>query len=658
MKNISIKVRLYAGFFLVLVLMGGVGVVSYSIFASSNAQFDEFSDSSDVAQSAQQLNSRVQAFAEEVTSYLETADPGELAALRAGQRDVSEAIMAFQLTVSGTPEEAFADRVAKAYAAHEKALEPALALVSQQVDLVETSMLPAAEGLVAWASEARETAIEDFNLPAAGHAAKVVEAVLEARIATSTYLQNHSDEQFATIWESLFIVTENLGQIPNSEAVEDLYAQYEDSLNTLSGILGEIESLEDALTEAGTRITKDSEQAKDSALAEQRTIRTSTSQSLRAAGNLVIGSNLIILLLGLGLAAFIGHGISQPLASMTKALQRLSEGDSTTEIPSLGRGDEIGAMAHAAQVFKEYSQKMERLRKEQAESERRGQDERRAAIRSLADDLESSVSGAINVIGSSAGQMENTARAMTANAETTTRRAGEVSTVTADATREVESVAANAEELNTSISAISQQIHQSSTISREAVERATKASAQVGDLRDAAERIGEVVALITNIADQTNLLALNATIEAARAGDAGKGFAVVAGEVKNLANQTSRATDEIGKQIGGVQQATAEAVQAISSIVDVISQIDRISTTVSAAIEQQDVATRGIAESTQRAAAGTQQASGTINEVTQAAEETGSAAGQVLAAAQALSKQASDLQDQVGGFLDHIRKDG
>jgi methyl-accepting chemotaxis protein len=658
LRNISIKVRLYAGFFIVLALMGAVGLVSYTIFSSSNDHFDEFSDSSDIALGALQLNRHVQAFDGAVADYLISASPDLVAHLRSERDAVRQAITDFQLTVTGTPQEAYADSIAEAYAAHAEALEPAMNLVAQRVDLIDTSMLPAAEGLVVWASEARDMAMDKFDLQTAADAARVVEAVLEARIATDAYLRDRSDDQFAAIWESLFVVTENLANIPNAEAVSDLYTQYEDGLNTLSGILGEVSALEATLRDAGARITQAAEDAKDAALSEQQSIRQSTSVSLRDAGNLVIWSNLTILLFGLGLATFIGRGISKPLADMTLAMKRLSEGDAQTEIPGLGRGDEIGAMAHAAQVFKEYSHKMDRLRQEQTEAERRGQEERRAAIRRLADDLESGVSGAIGVIGASASQMEGTARAMTSTAENTARRAGEVSQVTADATREVEAVAANAEELNASISSISQQIHHSSNISRDAVDRATRASAQVGDLRDAAERIGEVVALITDIADQTNLLALNATIEAARAGNAGKGFAVVANEVKSLANQTSRATDEIGKQIGGVQQATAEAVEAIASIVDVISEIDRISTTVSAAIEQQDNATRGIAHSTQRAAAGTQQASATIAEVTQAAEDTGGAAGQVLAAAQALSQQAGDLRNQVGRFLDHIRKDG
>ncbi|ABC21372.1 HAMP domain-containing methyl-accepting chemotaxis protein [Rhodospirillum rubrum] len=658
LKNISIKVRLYAGFFLVLALMGGVGLVSYSIFTSSNDKFDEFSEASEVALSALQLNRLVQSFDTDVSKYLDTASSEAAARLHQDQITVQQAISAFGALVAGTPQQEAAERIAEAYRKHEDALKPAIGLVGQRVDLISTSLLPAAEGLVEWAVDVRDKAFEAGDAPTAQHASKVIENMLRARVAADGYLSDGSEEQFNAIWEALFAVTENLDGIPTAAQVQDLYGQYEEALNTLSGILGEITTMETALRDAGAAITREGENVKDAALARQQIIRDATRSQLGNASSLVVWSNLVILLLGLALAGFIGRGISKPLGAMTAALKKLSEGDSETTIPGLGRGDELGAMAHAAQVFKEYNHKMEALRRDQVEAQKQAEADRHSAIRKLADDLENTVSGVIGVIGASAGQMEASARSMSVTAEDTARRAGDVSTITDSATHDVEEVAASAEELNASISEISRQVHHSSTISRDAVERASKASHRVSDLKDAAERIGEVVALITDIADQTNLLALNATIEAARAGDAGKGFAVVANEVKSLANQTSRATDEIGKQIGAVQLATNEAVAAISGIVTVIGEMDQVSAAVAAAIEEQDAATRTIAQSTQRAASGTQQASSTMGNVTQAAANTGTAATEVLAAAGELTRQASELRTQVARFLAHIRKGG
>ncbi|MBK1664254.1 methyl-accepting chemotaxis protein [Rhodospirillum rubrum] len=658
LKNISIKVRLYAGFFLVLALMGGVGLVSYSIFTSSNDKFDEFSDASEVALSALQLNRLVQSFDTDVSKYLDTASSEAAARLHQDQLTVQQAISAFGASVAGTPQQEAAARIAEAYHQHEDALKPAIGLVAQRVDLISTSLLPAAEGLVEWAVDVRDKAFEAGDAPTAQHASKVIENMLRARVAADSYLAEGLEEQFNAIWEALFAVTENLDGIPTAVQAQDLYGQYEEALNTLSGILGEITTMETALRDAGAAIVREGENVKDAALARQQIIRDATRSQLGNASSLVIWSNLVILLLGLALAGFIGRGISKPLGEMTAALKRLSEGDSETTIPGLGRGDELGAMAHAAQVFKEYNHKMEALRREQVETQKQAEADRHSAIRKLADELENTVSGVIGVIGASAGQMESSARSMSVTAEDTARRAGDVSTITDSATHDVEEVAASAEELNASISEISRQVHHSSTISRDAVERASKASHRVSDLKDAAERIGEVVALITDIADQTNLLALNATIEAARAGDAGKGFAVVANEVKSLANQTSRATDEIGKQIGAVQLATNEAVSAISGIVAVIGEMDQVSAAVAAAIEEQDAATRTIAQSTQRAASGTQQASSTMGNVTQAAANTGTAASEVLAAAGELTRQASELRTQVARFLAHIRKSG
>ncbi|WP_041795732.1 methyl-accepting chemotaxis protein [Pararhodospirillum photometricum] len=656
LKQLPINIRLFVGFFLVLFLMGGVGLMSYSIFTKVDQEFTEVARSSEVAVSALAMNRQLHSLSGHLTEYLETGDPRLAQSIQTDRASVRQAVESFRQRAKETPQAPFAERLLEVNVELEQVLGPAIQLVSKRVDLIDNAMKPAAEGLTSWAAAQRDQAFAQGNTEEAQAASRVLEFILRARLETEDYVDTRDEKHFVAIWEALFAVGESLDRLSNPGAGRTHYTAYEENLNTLSGILGEIAQVEERLRGLSYDITEAAEAAKESALLEQGQIRDATGASLKSASDVVIWSNLLILALGLVLATLIGRSISRPIEAMTRVLTRLSEGDAQADIPGIGRRDEIGAMAKAAQVFKDYSQRMEILRREQAETEKRAEGDRRAALRRLADELEDNVSGAIGTIGAATSQMETHARAMAGIADDTARRVVEVSQVSEDAARDVESVAAGTEQLNASISEISRQVHHSTSISRSAVERASKAKAEVAELKSAAEHIGQVVALITDIAEQTNLLALNATIEAARAGDAGKGFAVVANEVKTLANQTSRATEDIRRQISDIQGATAEAVNAISSIAEIIADLDQVSATVAAAVEQQDAAARAIAQNTQRAATGNQRSSATIGEVAQAADNTGRAANEVLDAAQALTQQAADLKAQVTGFLRHIRE--
>ncbi|GEO81308.1 methyl-accepting chemotaxis protein [Pararhodospirillum oryzae] len=658
LKNISINVRLYAGFFLVLALMGGVGLMSYSMFRAVDHQFDEVTHSSEVAVSALTLNRLLHGFGTHVSNYLEKADDHLVETMMEDRKAVRQAIDDFRGNVANTPQAPFAQRIAEVYHNLETALEPAIPLVSKRVELIESAMMPAADGLALWAAAQRDRDFDLGNVDEARAASQMVEHMLRTRVATMAYLNSRSDDSFAAIWEALFAVSEAMENLSNAGDAQDLYTQYEDSLNTLSGILGETSAMEGQVRGLTNDIAQAAEAAKESALTEQAQIREASTDALRTARHGLIAANLLILALGLALAATIARSINRPLHAMTAALTRLAEGDDQTDIPGVGRGDEIGSMAKAAQVFKEYSQRMHALRQEQAEAQRQAEAERRAGIRRLADELEGDVSGLIGMIGAATHQMEANARTMAGIAEETARRVADMARVTEEGARDVESVATGTEQLNASINEISRQVHHSSGMSRTAVERASRAKTEVTELKAAAEHIGQVVAMITDIAEQTNLLALNATIEAARAGEAGKGFAVVAGEVKSLANQTSKATEDIRRQITDIQNATAEAVEAIGSISEVISDLDGVSATVAAAVEEQDAAARSIANNTQRAAEGNQRSSASMSDVAMAADNTGRAAGEVLSAAQGLSRQAADLKDRVSAFLNHIRNNG
>ena len=273
----------------------------------------------------------------------------------------------------------------------------------------------------------------------------------------------------------------------------------------------------------------------------------------------------------------------------------------------------------------------------------------------MADNFESNVKTVVESVASASTEMEMSARALSNTAEATSGQATAVAAASEEASTNVQTVAAAAEQLAQSVEEVGRQVHQSSTIASNAVEQARKTNEEVEGLASAAEKIGEVVGLINDIASQTNLLALNATIEAARAGDAGKGFAVVATEVKSLADQTARATDDISSQINAIQGATENAVGAIKGISGTITEISEIASAIASAVEEQSAATREIAQSVEQAAAGTSDVSQNITGVTTGANQTGESSGQVLEAASELSKQAEMLRGQVDAFLVEVR---
>jgi methyl-accepting chemotaxis protein len=424
-----------------------------------------------------------------------------------------------------------------------------------------------------------------------------------------------------------------------------------------------------------------------------------------SAGGILLGT-----ILGLILAA---RYITGPLNGITAVMGRVAKGDFAAAVPGTGRGDEIGAMAEAVEVFKRNGAEAVRLateaeqnrlreverqhveaererreaeaqrqreeaaraaeearKREMAEAEQRAEAQRRdeaerlraeaearrkAEMTKLAANFENAVGGVVDVVASAATEMQATAQAMTGIADRTSRQSLAAASATEQAAANVQTVASASEELSASIREIAAQVANSSRIARGAVAQAQRTDAIVQGLAASAEKIGEVVNLINTIAGQTNLLALNATIEAARAGEAGKGFAVVASEVKNLATQTAKATDEIGQQVQGVQSATREAVAAIEDIRSIITRMSEISGAIASAVEEQGAATNEIARNVEQAAAGTSEASGNVVAVNRSASEAGAAAEQVLGSSGELSRQAERLRAEVDRFIGEVR---
>ncbi|WP_420131383.1 HAMP domain-containing methyl-accepting chemotaxis protein [Rhodopseudomonas sp.] len=410
------------------------------------------------------------------------------------------------------------------------------------------------------------------------------------------------------------------------------------------------------MTKLAQAITTDAEAIKASGIAEEKQIEHETAELIVSTERLVAMLAAGALVLGVVLAWLIGRAIARPVVGLCAGMRELANGNFHIVLPGLGRGDEVGDMAQAVELFKVKAEE-----KARAEAEAKAAEDRRlAALRKqemiqIANQFEGAVGEIVQTVSSASTELEASATTLTATAERTQQVTTAVAAASEEASTNVSSVASATEEMASSVNEISRQVQESARIADEAVSQAQSTNAQVSELSAAAARIGDVVELINQIAGQTNLLALNATIEAARAGEAGRGFAVVAAEVKALAEQTAKATGEISAQISGIQAATDQSVTAIRQIGGTISKMSEIASTIASAVEEQGAATQEISRNIQQAAIGTQEVSENIVEVQRGATETGSASGQVLSAAQSLSRDSTMLKQQVSSFLATVR---
>ena len=666
MGRFRIGIRVYTGFALVLVLLSMVAVLGYNGIRGGREVLDSYAIVAENTIKTTLIDRDVATLRRSAFVFYTNGIPASLDSSRKVLKELDSALASLsQRKINGelaVKIEGIHQAITKYGSEFEKLVALRDTRERRFTDTIGVLGAKIRDNL----QEISAVTVREGDTAGAAAVGDTIDKLMGARVSGFQFLaaptQKLAEQTKANIGEmlkSLQALTGVLASPASKKLAQEtvtLVASYRDGFAEVSDAAEQADQLlNGTMTEHGNSITRLASEVMQNQQTRLDGIRREANTELDLAIKLALTVSAVALVTGTLFAWLIASGITRPVSAMTQAMTVLASGNTAVEIPARGNRDEVGEMAGAVQVFKDNAIEKVRLEAEQVERERRVAEEKRATMRKMAGDFESSVGQVVSQVSSAVTQMESSSAAMSATAEETTRQAAAVAAASEQASANVQTVASAAEELSGSIAEISRQVTQASQIASAAVTEAERTNVKVQGLAQAANKIGEVVALITDIAEQTNLLALNATIEAARAGDAGKGFAVVASEVKNLANQTAKATDEIGAQITGIQTATKDAVAAIESISKTISKINEVNAGVASAVEEQGAATQEIARNVEQAASGTQEVSSNIGGVSQAANETGAAAEQIKGAAAELSQQSEHLRVEVDKFLAEVR---
>ncbi|WP_375453794.1 methyl-accepting chemotaxis protein [uncultured Methylobacterium sp.] len=662
--KLGIRARLYGGFAALVVLAGGMGLFSYMQLVDVDEIYNQ--------------RGRLEQNVRDVSSINKLSDHflAQSYAFRAGQTQADVAGMTVDLASIRTLSEALIDRAEtdERKAMYATIREQSLDLSGRMARLAEVGgtirdgkagLFGTGDAMVkavaALASEMRANGEE----AGAAQTLALENAIFAVRVANWRFLATFDAKGPATFAastgraETLLKSIRGLSLAPKQQAalkaVEDALAAYVANFNTVSAAL----LATDALYEQILKPKLSKMDAVGLAVHEKldvalKSLFDESEATMSRARAVQLGLLGLILALGAGLALVIARSIIGPISGMTQAMKRLASGETDIVVPSQDATDEMGEMAQAVDVFRQNAIARTELEARQV-SEQSARQRRADRVDALVRGFESRIEGSLNVVTSAATELDATARSMTGVADNTSSQAMASSAAAEETSANVQTVAAAAEQMVASLHEIERQVHRSNEVASHAVREADATTSSMTDLAQAAEKIGDAVTMISGIAGQTNLLALNATIEAARAGEAGRGFAVVAAEVKELAGQTARATQEISGQIAAIQAASGQALNAIQQIGRTIVSVNEITGTIAATVVEQTAATNEIARNASEAARGTQDVSMNVAGVLASSGETGSAAQQVLGAAAELASQSLSVKKDVDDFLAAIR---
>ncbi|MBB4265325.1 HAMP domain-containing methyl-accepting chemotaxis protein [Roseospira visakhapatnamensis] len=655
LKSIRIGSKLYGGFGIVLALLlilGAVAIFSLSNIGSLFAEYRRLAQSTNEVGSVQtnMLLTRMG-----VKDFIIRGDDKTIDQVRAQAVETQESITSTLEVIVDEERRAMLEGIRVDLVSYvsgfrqvgdlEKAREADVAKMDEKGPAIEQAL-----------TDVMRSAYDDGDAEAAFFAGQAMRSLLLARLYAARFLQRHETAAYDRVRQELkdtdtglkdlLARLENPTRRALTEEAKTLVSAYQAAFNaahTRTSMRNNV--IKTKLNVIGPRVAEQIDAFNVHVRSRQNDLGVQAEAGVSINTTVTIALALLAVLLGAVAAWLIASSIARPVKAMTAAMERLANNDFTVEIPAKDYKDEIGAMASTVEVFKENSRKIEAMQAEQEAAHRRNARRVKSEMFALTNALDEEVRSAIAVVQQQSDVMRDTAVEMASAVEHTEKGAGAASAASQESSASVDAVAAAAEEMASSIGEISRQVSGASDIAHRAARQAEGTNDRIQGLAQAADKIGEVVNLISDIAKQTNLLALNATIEAARAGEAGKGFAVVANEVKTLATQTAKATDDIAEQIGGMQAATRDAVEAIQSIVTVIGEINEITTAVSAAVEEQTAATGEISQNAQQAAHSTQDASDNIAAVSGSAETTGRHANDVRRTAEEVRDRVQHMQD-------------
>lgn len=664
LTSISLRNKLFGGFGLVV---GALLLVSAIAVSGLIDVKDRFVDYRGASRLSLLMNETTTAFVEarlNLMRFRATYDPAAIEAARAKFSEASELTVDLKRAVSGTEMEAVAAELLEESEFYARAIDRYQAANSHLM-AVEARFQENGSALRKSLTALMDSALAANDAVAAANAGMTQEAVLLLRVYAERYIRslNAADLSEAKAHEAdlvkhLVDLEREIQDPVRLTMVAEVQGLVGDVGRDLADVEAAVEgrvAVRAEMDELGPRLMTGYAALLDTVVAQQNTIgpqaQTKAEQTVRNAT--VIAS--VSTVLGSILAVVLAMTTSGSIGAMTGSMRRLADGDLVAPVYGVGRGDEIGQMADAVEVFKTNAVARDRLEAEQEAAKIANEAEKRRMMNQLAGDFEAAVGAIVASVSASASQLKASAQTLASTSEETSRQSAAVAAASEQASANVQTVASATEELATTVQDVSQQVAQSARMSDEAVASATATVGKVQALSQAADQIGNIIGLIQDIAAQTNLLALNATIEAARAGEAGKGFAVVASEVKNLADQTAKATTEIANQIAGIQTTTADSADAISGISARIRELSGVATAIAGAVEEQGAATAEIARNIQQAAMGTSEVSDSIVEVQRAANNASSASTEVLGAADSLARLAGDLQVEMDRFVNTVR---